>query len=224
MQYFIIFLISTAILLPSEAYAKRQRSIRSDIILFENDLIGNEGAFEPSPYSEMELKADVKVDVNHDSNVTQLPDGEVEVVDKKGTQHIQTINVEVFKKVPKKEKPFKTKVIAGTSKYIEKENRVRNAQNFSVTFEKPVKQTKHSKYKKLGFIAQEVDEVLPESVYHPENENENLGMDYIQIVPVVVKAIQEQQSEMEMMKEQLKLQQQMIEELRTELIKLKGQR
>lgn len=47
----------------------------------------------------------------------------------------------------------------------------------------------------LGFIAQEAIEVIPEIVNQPENVNEELwSMDYVRLVPVLVKAIQDQQA------------------------------
>ena len=44
----------------------------------------------------------------------------------------------------------------------------------------------------LGFIAQEVEKIIPEIVYQPVNENEELwSMDYTRLIPVLVKAIQD---------------------------------
>lgn len=46
----------------------------------------------------------------------------------------------------------------------------------------------------IGFIAQEVQQIIPEIVYEPENKSEDLwGMDYTKLIPVLTKAIQEQQ-------------------------------
>jgi len=55
--------------------------------------------------------------------------------------------------------------------------------------------------KTLGFIAQEVQEVLPESVF--EMQSGMFGMDKSAIVPVLVKAIQEQQALIVSMREEL---------------------
>lgn len=60
--------------------------------------------------------------------------------------------------------------------------------------------------KHLGFIAQEAREIVPSSV--SEMLDDILGMDKGEIIPVLVKAIQEQQS--------------MIEQLKTEIQTLKG--
>ena len=54
---------------------------------------------------------------------------------------------------------------------------------------------------KLGFIAQEVETIIPESVYdtkeelegHQEGDRTQLGMEYVQLIPVLVNAIKEQQ-------------------------------
>jgi len=60
----------------------------------------------------------------------------------------------------------------------------------------------------IGLVAQEVYEVIPEVVSKPENEQAELwGLAYDKLVPVLVKAIQEQQ--------------QMIEELKAEVEQLK---
>ncbi len=46
----------------------------------------------------------------------------------------------------------------------------------------------------IGFIAQEVQQIIPEVVYEPENKSEDLwGIDYTKLIPVLTKAIQEQQ-------------------------------
>lgn len=52
----------------------------------------------------------------------------------------------------------------------------------------------------LGFIAQEVERITPEVVDVPKNDNEFYGLNYSQLVPVLVKAIQEQQSQIEDLK------------------------
>ncbi len=68
---------------------------------------------------------------------------------------------------------------------------------------------------KLGFIAQEVLQVIPEAIVtkdwfidgeHPENglqekESERLGISYSEIIPVTIKAIQEQQIKIDALKE-----------------------
>jgi hypothetical protein len=46
----------------------------------------------------------------------------------------------------------------------------------------------------IGLIAQELEEILPEVVEHPEDPDALLGVQYSAMVPVLVKAIQEQQA------------------------------
>lgn len=59
---------------------------------------------------------------------------------------------------------------------------------------------KSSGDKQVGFIAQEIDKIIPELVCHPENnETEMLSMSYGNITAVLTKAIQEQQEIIESM-------------------------
>lgn len=68
----------------------------------------------------------------------------------------------------------------------------------------------------LGFIAQEIYEILPEAAYKPENENEDLwSVSYERIIPVLTKAIQEQQSI-------IKTQKSDLAELKDEMASLKA--
>ncbi len=54
-----------------------------------------------------------------------------------------------------------------------------------------------------GLIAQEVLEVLPEAVYVPENPEDLLGLNYSQLVPVLIRSIQEQQAQIEALESRL---------------------
>jgi hypothetical protein len=66
-----------------------------------------------------------------------------------------------------------------------------------LTFAGPIEHT-------IGFIAQELYEIIPEVVYKPENEQEDLwSVSYSKITPVLVKAIQEQQAIIESQQQQL---------------------
>ena len=56
---------------------------------------------------------------------------------------------------------------------------------------------------KIGLIAQEVRKIIPEVVVGDESK-ENLGMNYAELVPVLVKAIQEQQAEIEQIENNIK--------------------
>ena len=54
-----------------------------------------------------------------------------------------------------------------------------------------------------GLIAQEAREVLPDIVDGDDGENGTLGMNYSELVPVLVKAVQEQQEEIDTQAEQI---------------------
>lgn len=54
----------------------------------------------------------------------------------------------------------------------------------------------------IGFIAQDLYQVIPEAVIQPEDEqNELWGVDYTRLVPVLTKAIQEQQAQIKVLEE-----------------------
>lgn len=57
----------------------------------------------------------------------------------------------------------------------------------------------------IGLIAQQLQEVLPEVVIASENEEDALGVKYSDIIPVLVKAIQEQQAQIEALKYDLEV-------------------
>lgn len=56
---------------------------------------------------------------------------------------------------------------------------------------------------KIGFIAQQMQSIIPEVVIGNE-QTETLGMNYAELVPVLVKAIQEQQAQIEEMRKEIK--------------------
>ena len=68
---------------------------------------------------------------------------------------------------------------------------------------------KENEKQKLGLIAQEVDDVINEVVHHGDDEKETLGINYTDLVPVLIKGIQEQQ-------EVISDQQKQINELKNE--------
>jgi len=56
----------------------------------------------------------------------------------------------------------------------------------------------------IGFLAQELVDVIPEAVSIPENPDEGLfGVDYTRLIPVLTKAIQEQQEQIEALKQEV---------------------
>ena len=66
------------------------------------------------------------------------------------------------------------------------------------------KNRKLAKYKSFGFIAQEVREIMPELVLESDNVNQTLSVNYTEIIPILLNAIQEQQQEIEKLKVELK--------------------
>ena len=61
---------------------------------------------------------------------------------------------------------------------------------------------------KLGFIAQQVESIIPEAVYdtdeeldgHQEGDRTKIGMEYVQLIPVLVNAIKELSAEVDTLK------------------------
>jgi peptidoglycan hydrolase CwlO-like protein len=77
----------------------------------------------------------------------------------------------------------------------------------------------------MGFIAQEIQKVMPMLVIEGSDKDKTLSVNYISLIPLLTKAIQEQQIQIEEkgkqtdeLKKQLDRQQKEIDELR-ELIK-----
>ena len=60
--------------------------------------------------------------------------------------------------------------------------------------------------KTIGLIAQEVNKIIPEAVSVPENEENTLwSMNYEKLIPVLIKAIQEQQQTIENLKKRIEI-------------------
>jgi hypothetical protein len=55
-------------------------------------------------------------------------------------------------------------------------------------------------FQSFGFIAQDMANVLPEIVYKPNDPDSYWAIDYSKITPVLVKAVQEQQQQIEQLK------------------------
>ncbi|MBN2858136.1 MAG: tail fiber domain-containing protein, partial [Candidatus Delongbacteria bacterium] len=68
--------------------------------------------------------------------------------------------------------------------------------------------------RKVGLIAQELIEVLPEVVNVGDDEDQTLGINYAELTPILIKALQEQQEEMESMKKEMSEMKKIIETLR----------
>ncbi|MET3539001.1 tail fiber domain-containing protein [Chryseobacterium limigenitum] len=61
------------------------------------------------------------------------------------------------------------------------------------------------KDRKVGFIAQEIKVTMPELVTTANDEIKTLGVNYAEMTVILTKAIQEQQKEIELLKEQIKI-------------------
>jgi len=86
------------------------------------------------------------------------------------------------------------------------------------TFTMTGSQTTHT----FGFIAQELNQIIPEAVYVPKDESKNLwAIDYEKLIPVLTKAIQEQQSQIEAQQKALTEQKEIIETLIRKVEELK---
>jgi hypothetical protein len=57
-----------------------------------------------------------------------------------------------------------------------------------------------TKTDQLGFLAQEIQKLVPEAVNVGTDANHTLGINYVEIVPVLVNALQEQQAEIDALK------------------------
>lgn len=69
----------------------------------------------------------------------------------------------------------------------------------------------------IGFIAQEVETLLPELVSIPQSNKDSYGLHYSMLVPVLTKAIQEQQQQLENQAEEIQLLKQAIKQLQKAL-------
>jgi hypothetical protein len=74
----------------------------------------------------------------------------------------------------------------------------------------------------IGLIAQEVYKVIPEASNKPENENIELwSMDYIRLIPVLIKGMQQQQQIIEKQEQKIEIQTQTINTLKQQTDKMK---
>jgi len=65
---------------------------------------------------------------------------------------------------------------------------------------------KDQKSVNIGFVAQELYEIVPEAAMPPKDENRQLwGVDYTRLIPVLTKAIQEQQEEISRLKKEIEM-------------------
>ena len=76
--------------------------------------------------------------------------------------------------------------------------------------------------KEVGFIAQEVIDVIPEIVGQPENEDELYKIYYDMLIPVLTRGIQEQQMQIEALKKESKVMEVKYNDLLQEVQKIKA--
>lgn len=81
---------------------------------------------------------------------------------------------------------------------------------------------KDSQGRKIGLIAQELQEVIPEVVSSTDDPSIPLGVNYAEIVPVLIKGMQEQQEIIEAQENRIDQQQAEINEMKAELEAIKA--
>jgi hypothetical protein len=72
----------------------------------------------------------------------------------------------------------------------------------------------------IGLEPQKLHEVIPEAVYKPQKTGEKWSINYNQLIPVLIKGIQEQQQEMETVKAENQELKQRLESIENRLAKL----
>jgi hypothetical protein len=75
--------------------------------------------------------------------------------------------------------------------------------------------------KQMGFIAQELESVLPNSVHTDKSADAIKSVDYISIIPVLTKALQEQQELIAKQQELIAKQQELVAKQQQEIDELK---
>lgn len=120
-------------------------------------LLGNIGYGKASRTSTLNLKVDatLKQGIQHDSNVTQLPDGQLQVSDKSGALSITHLNVKFQGQAPAKEKKQKPhlQLSIGQNRYLDGIFSTRNAQNFSLSYQHPLTMSKSSPWASVALKA-----------------------------------------------------------------------
>jgi trimeric autotransporter adhesin len=81
--------------------------------------------------------------------------------------------------------------------------------------------TKSDGGRQLGLIAQEVEAVLPELVSTDKDAEQTKGLNYVGLVTVTIKAIQEQQAKIEEQHERITEQLEQLEQQRRQIDNLK---
>jgi hypothetical protein len=89
-----------------------------------------------------------------------------------------------------------------------------------VNYDKKVVMDSTATVNENGFIAQELQKIMPELVSEGNDKDKLLSVNYMAIIPVLTKAIQEQQAIIDRFQSVVEMQQQQINELKTALEKL----
>jgi hypothetical protein len=76
---------------------------------------------------------------------------------------------------------------------------------------------------KLGFVAQDVEPVLPELIIRDADNKGSLGLNYMGLVPVTINAIQQQQAQIEEQQKRIAEQQQQIVEQKEQIVEQREQ-
>lgn len=88
-----------------------------------------------------------------------------------------------------------------------------------VTFEWKEPQDSGMEGTQLGFIAQEIEEILPQAILTQDNEEQTKGLKYNSLIPVLTKAIQELEIQNEALETKLRAQSEEMELLISHLLK-----
>ena len=87
----------------------------------------------------LQVKTKVNQALLHDSNITQLPDGQVQVSDKSGASAVTGLNLKLQKETKSKDPATNLQLSLGQTRYLDSVFANRNAQNVNVLWEKPFK-------------------------------------------------------------------------------------
>jgi hypothetical protein len=101
----------------------------------------------------IKASAGLKQSIQHNSNVTQLPDGQVQVSDKSGALSITQINVKLQGADKSKKQQPSLQVSAGQNRYFDKVFSARNAQNVGFSYQHPLSLSKSSPWASLALKA-----------------------------------------------------------------------
>ena len=88
----------------------------------------------------------VKQVVQQDSNITQLPDGQVQVSEKSGAHSMTQLSFKLQKETKAKTPQRNVQLALGQTRYFDRSFSNRNAQNVTLSFQEPFQSSKASKW------------------------------------------------------------------------------